>query len=57
MNRRYTREKYLEHVRYLKQEIPDAELTTDLIVGFPTDFGMRRHKTKTELSFKRGNLI
>ncbi len=37
MNRRYTREKYLEHVRYLKQEIPDAELTTDLIVGFPTE--------------------
>ncbi len=37
MNRRYTREKYLENVKYLKSEIPDAELTTDLIVGFPTE--------------------
>ena len=37
MNRRYTREKYLDCVKYLKSEIPDAELTTDLIVGFPTE--------------------
>lgn len=37
MNRRYTREKYLEDVALLKREIPDCELTTDLIVGFPTE--------------------
>ena len=37
MNRRYTREKYLECAALLKREIPDAELTTDLIVGFPTE--------------------
>lgn len=37
MNRRYTREKYLENVAMLKREIPDCEITTDLIVGFPTE--------------------
>ena len=37
INRRYTREKYLENVALLRREIPDCELTTDLIVGFPTE--------------------
>ena len=35
MNRRYTREKYLEEVKMLRAYFPDAELTTDIIVGFP----------------------
>lgn len=35
MNRGYTRENYLELVRKLKNQIPDLELGTDLIVGFP----------------------
>ena len=35
MNRRYTREKYLEEIRLLKSRIPEAEVTTDIIVGFP----------------------
>ncbi len=37
MNRRYTREKYLEDLALLKREIPDCEVTTDLIVAFPTE--------------------
>ena len=37
MNRRYTREEYLEKVALLKREIPEAEITTDLIVAFPTE--------------------
>ncbi len=37
MNRRYTREKYLEEIALLKREIPDCEVTTDLIVAFPTE--------------------
>ena len=35
MNRRYTREQYLEKIATLKKYVPDCTLTTDLIVGFP----------------------
>ena len=35
MNRRYTREEYLEIIRILKEADPGYGITTDLIVGFP----------------------
>ncbi len=35
MNRRYTREKYLDEIKMLKSHLPEAEVTTDIIVGFP----------------------
>ena len=35
MNRRYTRESYLEKIRKIKEKMPDITLTTDIIVGFP----------------------
>jgi tRNA-2-methylthio-N6-dimethylallyladenosine synthase len=35
MNRGYTREQYLNLVRYLKERIPGASLGSDIIVGFP----------------------
>ena len=35
MNRCYTREKYLEEVKMLKTRLPEAEITTDIIVAFP----------------------
>jgi len=34
MNRKYTREHYLEIVKKIKSALPDVELTTDIIVGF-----------------------
>ena len=35
MNRRYTREKYLDIINYAKSRIPDISITSDIIVGFP----------------------
>ena len=35
MNRRYTREKYLEILDYMRERMPDIAVTSDIIVGFP----------------------
>ena len=35
MNRKYTREDYLSKVEMIKQKLPDASLTTDIMLGFP----------------------
>ena len=37
MNRHYDIEKYLGLVEYARSRIPDIQLTTDIIVGFPTE--------------------
>ena len=37
MNRHYTREEYLEKCRMIYEVFPNAAITTDIIVGFPTE--------------------
>lgn len=37
MNRRYTKEQYLAKIERVKKEIPGISLSTDVIVGFPTE--------------------
>ncbi|MGN0149646.1 MAG: tRNA (N6-isopentenyl adenosine(37)-C2)-methylthiotransferase MiaB [Clostridia bacterium] len=37
MNRRYTKEQYLAKIEKVKKEIPGISLSTDVIVGFPTE--------------------
>jgi tRNA-2-methylthio-N6-dimethylallyladenosine synthase len=35
MNRKYTKEEYLDKIRKVKETLPNISLSTDIIVGFP----------------------
>ncbi len=37
MNRKYTAEEYLEKAALLRRALPDCQLTSDIMVGFPTE--------------------
>ncbi|MCX7714612.1 MAG: tRNA (N6-isopentenyl adenosine(37)-C2)-methylthiotransferase MiaB [Clostridia bacterium] len=37
MNRNYTKEEYLQKIAKVKKAIPDISLSTDIIVGYPTE--------------------
>lgn len=51
MNRRYTAERYRELAARIREEVPGASLTTDLIVGFP---GETEADFEALLEFLRG---
>ncbi len=50
MNRGYTREQYLELIRYARRVVPDIAFTSDVIVGFP---GEQREDFEETLSLIR----
>lgn len=37
MNRKYTRERYLELIQYAREKMPDISFSSDIIVGFPRE--------------------
>ena len=37
MNRPYTQKQYLSLIKKIRQEIPEIKITTDVIIGFPTE--------------------
>ena len=45
MGRRYTQEEYLELFNKIKERVPNASITTDIIVGFPgeTEEDLKKH--------------
>ncbi len=45
MNRKYTIEEYYEKILSLRQRIPSLAITTDIIIGFPTETDSEHEKT------------
>lgn len=53
MNRTYTAERYLKLVEKIRDRIPDASLSTDFIVGFPTETDEDHRRTMELLTHVR----
>ncbi len=59
MNRKYTKNDFQELVQRIRQNIPDATVTTDIIVGFPTETEEEFQETvgmMTEIGFDNAYL-
>ena len=50
MRRGYTRERYLEAVKRLREAVPDIAVTTDVIVGFPGETEADFEATRTMMA-------
>ena len=57
MNRHYDKKRYLEIIDKVKAEIPGIALTTDVIVGFPTETNEDFRETLDVLSYVRFDSI
>ena len=57
MNRHYTREQYLGIIDKVKKEIPGIALTTDVIVGFPTETNEDFRETMDIINYVRYDSI
>ncbi len=59
MNRRYTREEYIELIRNIREIVPDVSISSDIIVGFPGESEEDFEETIAlveEMQFERLNL-
>ncbi len=57
MNRRYDLERYIGIVDYIREKMPDANITSDIIVGFPTETDEDFECTLSALSRARFDMI
>ncbi len=57
MNRHYTKQHYLDLVKEIYEKIPNAKLSTDIIVGFPTETDEDYNETRELVKQVRYNNI
>ena len=57
MNRGYTAEKYIEILDYIKEKLPDATLSTDIIVAFPGEAEEDFEKTLELLEYVKYDMV
>lgn len=57
MNRGYTAEKYIEILDYIKEKLPDATLSTDIIVAFPGETEDDFKKTLELLEYVKYDMV
>ncbi len=57
MNRRYTFEKYISTVDYIREKMPDAVITSDIMVGFPGESEADFEDTLTALERAKFDMI
>ena len=57
MNRHYDKARYLDIVRYIREKMPDAALSSDIIVGFPGETDADFEDTMEILSTVRFDML